>query len=65
MIIGALGIITTLPMKQMALRKNLDDNWGFQTSPPNPESNSITESGSITFVMEGGGGEETEEKRAA
>lgn len=38
-IIGGLGVVATLPMKQMTLNMNLDEKWGFGTNETSPENN--------------------------
>lgn len=64
-IIGAVGFVATLPMKQMTLNMNLDENWGFGTNEPSPESN--LEAGTSRAALEVGSDDDdkqTEEKRA-
>jgi hypothetical protein len=63
-IIGAAGFVATLPMKQMTLHMNLDENWGFGTNESSPESN--LEAGTSRAALEVGsdGEKQTEEKRA-
>jgi hypothetical protein len=63
MIIGAVGIVATLPMKQMALRKNLHENWGFQTNQPSLESKLDVGSSRVTLAI--GSDDGGEKKRAA
>jgi len=37
-IVGGVGIIATLPMKEITLRANLDEKWGLGTSETSLES---------------------------
>lgn len=63
-IIGGMGIIATLPMKQMKLHTDLDERWGFGTGETSLEK--TLEAGTVRAAldMEGKGEKESGEEHS-